>query len=388
VANLIEFNANQGYKFGSTGGAYSKLLSNIGWRCMYVGKNWPDSDTKISTPSRTSGVQSLSELLRMINSNEGVAMHIYVTTDIVTNALTPDVPDVPDIPSVTNTNDLILEQSEISKYISTKTSKVPNWGPASFKFTYASMTGSDEHFCGGCKTDSDGNSYCPGHSCIARFGDSAFKYIIENSAVIDDKLEANGAGGVFASKMVNNIKSGSASLGGGTNAMEDAEYQTVIWRGLDVPTIASYKESPSIELRALLGKYGKTPVGSRGKNGFYTLNFLAKLELSSLSDVETHSVHSYSGSSWHTSTHLASPADISYKGTVLVGTYKGLNNKSIGNETKTNEIQTVTPFGNTSSLHSAGYMLQQKTPIKFYPYIRMTYQTNAGSRLDNKAKDT
>lgn len=369
VANIIEFNANQGYKFGSTGGAYSKLLSNLGWRCMYLGKNWPDTEPVISPPSRKSGVQSLSELLRMINSNEGVAMHIYITSDIV-NDTTPE-PDVPDIHSVTNTNDLIIEQSEISKYLSTKTSTVPNWAPASFTFNYASMAGSDEHYC----SDED----CSGHSCTAKFGDSVFKYIIENSAAINDKIEANSAGGVFESKMINNTKSGNASLGGGSNTLSTAEYQTVIWRGLDVPTIASYKESPSIELRALLGKYGKTPAGSRGKNGFYTLDFLAKLDPSSLSDLETHSVHSYNGSTWHTSTHVASPSDISYKGTVLVGIYRGLNDKTIGNETKTNEIQTVTPFGNVTSINSAGYMHQETTPIQFYPYVRMTYQTTGSN---------
>jgi hypothetical protein len=369
VANLIEFNAKQGYKFGSTGGAYGKLTSNLGWRSMYVGKNWPETNTIIKPPSITSGIQRLSELLGMINSNEGIAMHIYVTSDIVTNATKPDTSN-PSEPA-NYENDLIIEQSEISKYISTRTSNVPNWGPASFTFNYASMSGSDTHYCG--------EEDCGGHSCTARFGDSAYKYIIENSAVINDKLEANSAGGVFASKMVNNIKSGNASLSGGSNTLDNPEYQTVIWRGQDVPTIASYKESPSIELRALLGKYGKTPVGSRGKNGFYTLDFLAKLQPSSLSDLETHSVHSYNGSTWHTSTHVASPSDISYKGTVLVGIYKGLDGKSIGKDTNANEIQTVTPFGAATSIHSAGYMAQGSTYIKFYPYIRMTYQTNAGN---------
>lgn len=379
VANLIEFNAKQGYKFGSTGGAYGKLTSSLGWSSMYVGKNWPETNTVIRTPSRTSGTQSLSSLLGMLNSNEGIAMHIYDTSDIIPDRTTPTLTPTP----IINTNDLILEQSEISKYISTRTSNVPNWGPANFTFNYASMTDSDVHYCGGCQTDSNGNSYCPGHSCNARFGDSAYRYIIENSAAINDKLEANSAGGVFKSKMVNNVKSGNASLGGGSNTLDNPEYQTVIWRGQDVPTIASYKENPSIELRALLGKYGKTPVGSRGKNGFYVLDFLAKLEPSSLSDLQTHSVHSYTGGTWHTSTHVASPSDISYEGDVLVGIYRGLNDKSIGNETNTNQLMTITPFGGVTSFHSAGYMVQSSTPIKFYPYIRMTYQTNAGSTKHN-----
>lgn len=271
-------------------------------------------------------------------------------------------------------NPLTINESEISKAITTMDTNIPNWGPRDFAFSYASMSGSDRHRCGG--------KHCSGHSCSATWGDSSYNYIIWNSATLDPLLEANGAGGAFAFKTINNTMSGSASMGGGTNKLSTSEYQTTIWRGEDVPTIASYKESSSIELNNLLNKYGKQPNGSRALNGAYTKTFTAQFSVDSASDLQTHSVHSYNGSTWHTSTHSA-PGVAPHTGDVTVNVYRGANKKSKGDSTESKKILTTTPFGNTSSIHSSGFMVQQDIAIQFYPYIRMTYQTTG----DNTKKD-
>ncbi|GAB6152553.1 hypothetical protein JCM17380_13030 [Desulfosporosinus burensis] len=269
---------------------------------------------------------------------------------------------------------LTLGESEISKAITTMNDTIPNWGKRLFTFSYASMAGSDTHYC----SDDD----CSGHSCTARFGDASYNYIISNSAAINDKLEANSAGGVFKARMINNTKSGNASLTGGTNQLDSAEYQSVLWRGLDVPTIASYKENANIPIKSLLNRYGIKPAGDRGVNGSYNLDLLAQLSVSESSDLKTNSVHSYDGALWKTATRNSDTV-ASHTGEVTVQTYRGLNAKDVGSETKTNEIQTVTPFGNATSIHSAGYMVLNSTSIQFYPYIRMTYQT-VGSNVKNE----
>lgn len=487
VGNFIEFSENHGYKYGASGGAYSTLLGSLGWRSMYLGEDWLGNGVTIKGYSELIGKKSLSELNSMLNSKQGIAMHIYITDVSDSSQTTRDfskgdtpheAPDPSSLaeptgdskkykivkyyeqelsegtvdrqkfvtaanpplikindeisykvkdwfittsdsngqaeyqasksmlsstrsgtkaenvklgsgeltvhlllvkkPTVISSTGLNLGESEISKAITTMDTGIDNWGPRTFAFNYASMAGSDTHYCGGCKTDSDGNSYCPGHSCTARFGDSAFKYIIENSAAIDNLLEANGAGGVFAAKMVNNMKYGSANLGGGTNRIEDAEYQTVIWRGLDIPTIASYKEDGSIPLKGLLNRYGKTPAGDRSSNGVYQRNLTIQLNVASDSDVNTHSVHSYTGETFKSAQHSYNNVG-SHFGEVNIHVYRGTNSKAIGNETKANEIQTITPFGNVTSLNSAGYMIQETTPIQFYPYVRMTYQTTGSN---------
>lgn len=268
---------------------------------------------------------------------------------------------------------LTLQQSQISKAITTMDTVIDGWGPRNFTFSYKSMEGNDEHADG--KTGNETDGYKTRYtSCTARFGDSSYSYVITNSAALDAMLEANAAGGKFASKLLNNTKSGSASLGGGTNSLDSAEYQTTIWRGQDVPTIASYRESSSIELNSLLAKYGKVPVGDRHSNGTYGAKLNIQLTVDeSASDLETHSVHSFNGSSW-VSAHHDWLSLAPHNGDVAVRVYRGNNNKEVGNETSTSEIPTNTPFGNTNSIHSAGYMVQAESKIYFYPYLRMTYQ--------------
>ncbi len=487
VGNLIEFSRNYGYKYGASGGAYGTLLGSLGWRSMYLGEDWLGNGVTIKGYSELVGKKGLSELNSMLGSNQGIAMHIYVTdvTDslqstrdfskgdipheapdpsslaeptgdtkkykivkyyeqelsdgtvdrqkFITTANPPSIKIDDEIsykvkewfitasesngeadyissksilsstregikaenvrlsngemslhlllvkkPTVVSSTGLNLGESEISKAITTMDTGINNWGPRTFTFNYASMAGSDVHYCGGCRTDSDGDSYCPGHQCNAQFGDSTYRYIIGNSSAIDNILEANGAGGVFASRLVNNVESGSANLGGGTNRIEDAEYQTVIWRGLDVPTIASYKEDSSNPLRGLLNKYGKAPVGNRATNGVYKKNLTIQLNVANESDLNTHSVHSYTGNIFKLAQHSYNNVE-SHSGELNINVFRGSNSKSSGNETIKNEVQTITPFGWATSINSAGYMIQQSTPIQFYPYIRMTYQTTGSS---------
>ena len=271
---------------------------------------------------------------------------------------------------------LELTESEISKSVTTMNSAIPSWGPRNFVFTYADMSGSDTHYTG----DADNPV---AHACTAIFGDSAYDYIITNSDTIDTAVEANAAGGGFASRMVNNTMSGNASINGGTNTLSTAEYQTTIWRSQDLPTIASYNEPSSLDLKTLLGRYGKEPVGDRALNGPYNKTLSIQLSVDSTSDVTTNSVHSYDGDVWHTSTHKA-PAVSDHTGAVKVDVFRGTNNKSVGQSDASvisSVIPTITPFGGATSTHSAGYMVGGTTPIYYYPYIRMTYQETGQSAL-------
>lgn len=263
---------------------------------------------------------------------------------------------------------LDLSESEISKSFTTMDNSITNWGPRTFSFAYASMNDSDTHPVG--------LGYV---RCHAVFGDSAYNYVISNSEAIDKQLEANAAGGEFAARMVNNTKSGNADINGGINTLDTAAYQSVIWRGLDIPTICAYKENSSIDVKGLLGRYGKKPVGDRGVNGSYQKDLLVQLSVDSSSDLSTSSNHSYGGSLWHTSTHTAAAVS-SHSGQVDVAVYRGINGKEIGNATNASIINTVTPFGLDTSINSAGYMVQGTTPLYFYPYVRMSYQTTGSNK--------
>ena len=497
MANFVDFYNNEGFKYGPGGGAYNAIGGNLGWRCMYVGRDWVGTDGgKITALPSYTGTKHLGNLVSPLASPIGYAMHIYNTGATTNNQSTwnPNDPSIQHaapimrelatptgyskqykivkyyqdiytdgtvenagpfyaddiIPNidivdegssvnsykakdwfVTKTDitsnvgytsftdaengetatqngtgiatvhlefddanntkadpsdadygertlflmlqrnvplavpgggPLILSESEISKSVTTMNAAIPNWGPRTFTFSYANMIDSDSHPVG-----------LGSVPCNSVWGDSAYNYIITNSATIDAQLEANAAGGAFASRMLTNTKSGNANMGGGTNTLDTAEYQSVIWRGLDVPTIASYKESASLNLRNLLNRYDKEPAGDRGLNGTYTRPLLIQLSVDASSDITTHTNHSFNSNDWHTSTHTSAVA-LNHSGDVTVNVYRGTNGKLAGNETNAAVIPTVTPFGAASSINSAGYMVQQITKLYFYPYLRMSYQ--------------
>ncbi|MBM7855785.1 hypothetical protein JOC37_002200 [Desulfohalotomaculum tongense] len=40
IGNWVDFHAEQGYKFGNTGGAYVTIMTGLGWSCFHINKDW------------------------------------------------------------------------------------------------------------------------------------------------------------------------------------------------------------------------------------------------------------------------------------------------------------------------------------------------------------
>ena len=490
VGNHIDFSANNGYRYGPTGGAYSSLQSKVGWRCMYMENDWVGNGVTITGYTGALINRTLKDIKEnSMDKGVGVAMHMYGIKPVDVSQRTWDyespneihpAPDPSDLdiptgelkqykivkyyelekldgmidysaPQIRDDNppkieimheidyrvedwfitkntsngsskyqdsksslgytrsgssaeivqvnkdkdgemalhvllvkkegelpegEITIYESEISKAVTTLDTSLDGWGKRTFNFECGSMSGSDTHYCGA--------EDCSGHSCSAKFGDSSYEYIIKNSAEIDDLMEANSAGGAFKFKLLNNTKKGNIPLTGGKNSIKNAEYQTVIWRALDIPTISSYKEKSTIDLKSLLKRYDKKPAGDRAGNGVYMRYLAVQLAVDKeASDLKTHSIHSYNSKKWHEKTHTYNTVD-NHEAEVIVQTYSGNNNKSKGSDTKTGEIPTVTPFGAVTSMHSTGYMVQGDIPIQFYPYIRMTYQVTGDSKTSKK----
>ena len=269
---------------------------------------------------------------------------------------------------------LRLYESQISKAVFTGDTTVSNWGPIDVSITCSSMEASAGYMVDDIPV-----------TIYAVFGDSSYKYIIENAALINDKLEADKVGGIFKSYVLNNEKSGNVGLGGGTNTLSSVAYRTAIWRGLDIPTLASYKVSSSSDIARLIAYRNNIPANKRASsNRSYTLDLDILLRLSNLSDTQTYSINPVTGGVWVRGNHYISSGNTDLNGDVTVDVYAGNgSNKSIGNEHTTGIINTKTPFGSNISGNSTGYMVRNTKPIKFYPYIQMTYQgSSGGSKID------
>lgn len=334
------------------------------WFISYGSDTWSDDyrESKSAGYSRTGTTPQLAEL-----EETELTLHLLLVESRATGGGH----------NAGSQGPLDLTESRISMSISTMNTSIPGWGPREFKFNYSDMVGSHRVVIR-YEKDKDGKEQPVYDTCRAVFGDNAYKYIIENNHNVDSLLEANSAGGVFASKMVNNTKSGTASISGGSDSINTAEYQTVIWRGRDIPTIAGYKEHSGVEIRSLLGRYGTKPAGSRAGNGQYTRQLIIQLGVSNESDLSNHSVHNLCGGIYKETTHRWANVS-SHSAEVTVHVYAGSNNKSPGRETVASQILTTTPFGGVDSLNSAGFMIPGSHPIQFYPYIRMTYQTTGST---------
>ena len=83
-------------------------------------------------------------------------------------------------------------------------------------------SGSDEHYCGGCISDSDGD-WCPGHPCswTRKIDDADYSYVIKNQMDYGSTTFV-GSQGAFASVETGTVDdSGSLGIGGGsTNGLE------------------------------------------------------------------------------------------------------------------------------------------------------------------------
>ena len=473
AANIIDFHKSNP-KFGGGGGAYSAIVSRVGWRCLFMGNDYPqEGKTMIKgyNYNRHKGQDSVNVNTLYNMLGDGIGMHVYLAPEFVEEApvdslqttrdkakgSTPHpapnpskletptgdskqykivkyyeirtgdsvttnkyvrnnnppsirIEDEPEYVVenwfITNSNsdgsssyeaskkslkptrsdslkstvklnkgkeralhvqlvrketmgDLILRESEITKGISTMSEDVPGWGARKFKITVPPMAGN-------CKQHSN---------CKPVAGSLKFLYSIVNTANIDRKIIATG--NKFNPEMFNSEVKGDAPIytSNWEVTIDEPEMKAVLWRGDDIPTIASYKETDKdkhAEIKKLLGRYGKVPVGSRRANGSYNKNIHFQLGLSKDSITKTRTVHSANRSqTFKEVTHKVNNVT-PHKGTATVKVYRG-ENKPKGDATNKGTIVNSRDTGK-DRFYTVGQMIQNKVPIKFYPYVRMSYQ--------------
>ena len=283
--------------------------------------------------------------------------------------------------------DLVIRESQITKAIDTMNPNIPNWGAKTMNFDYQNLSGTCDYieYCGGCRGNSEDGYWCPGHRCGKSFvlRDTDYDYHFKNIAPIKEKLLANV--GVFkALNTTGDDASGNrSSLSAGTDGVSSFNYQMVLWRGKDVPTLASYKENSSHVLNTLLSRYGKQPVGSRTNERVYFERLDIELDMdNSIGDYFTDS-KCPEHSSYGLSSTAKNSNKLQYNGDVTIQSYTGVQHK-IGNAvTSNNHNIFATLVGKpVSAKFSGGTIVPSSKAVKFYPYIRMTYQLPAAADDD------
>lgn len=279
--------------------------------------------------------------------------------------------------------DLIIRESQITKAVETINPNIENWGPKVMSFLAADLNGT----CGYHWWCSDED--CGGHRCGKAYylDDTDWSYNHRNIEDIDKYIQADTGNFKAINDRGADATGTRGSLSETTDNVESFNYKLTIWRGKDIPTLASYKESSVHELNRLLNRYGNIPQGDRcstnyTKNGtYYTHPIKITLDMdSSLGDYLTTSKHhdGYGKTANHININT-----LNYDATATVEVYWGEKHER-GDEVLTG-IQPIptTLIGKTvKPKYSGGLMIANGREITWYPYIRMTYQTTGCSDSD------
>lgn len=272
--------------------------------------------------------------------------------------------------NVNITGDLVLTEKRITKAYS-----LSDIGTLSkFNFTYNSA-GSHKH------TDKDGDTYWVKRSNPV---DTSYKYVIERSNALNNLAIAT-VGDFIPKYNGTNIKTGTASWSGGSSRLTPNMFY-VVWRGKDIPTIASYKEGNNHPLTALGLKIGKTPQTTRNSLGGYQDKIDISLDKSNNNSADYTTTFSCSkDGNTNTQTHSTSDS-ATYSATLGVKSF-------IGSKNTANAVPSISPTsfsaGGITFNRARGYAIHQNNLIKFYPYVQMAYDlpaTNAdGSGVTTRA---
>jgi len=174
---------------------------------------------------------------------------------------------------------------------------------------------------------------------------------------------------------------GSARASGGTDGV-NPNMSYVVWRGQDMPTIASYKESNNHDLLKLGLKIGKIPQNDRNNIGGYGDNFNVKLGTDGIGKYITHFQCSGScgGESITSQTHYIKN-EPEYEVDVNILTYIGEQNTGAeapsadtngafkANGVSFNNSQTGGLYGKSS-----GFPIRDESKkLEFHPYVQMAF---------------
>lgn len=287
--------------------------------------------------------------------------------------------------------DLNLRESEISRAFETLT--VKDWGKKEMKFNWSSMEGvcDEKEVVGYHMEDRDGDGIeetrvDDTEDCNREYEilDGQYSYILkqdENS--IDETIFTKKD--PFKQIIEQNKNTGNLEqTAAGQNVIDDVNLKFIIWRGDDIPTLASWKDTANSEIYKLIGSANVTPNYER-KTEDYNKDVQIRITLDEgLSDIETtggcklHDTHGTGVTVTHNPEN-----DIVYNGQAKVDVYQGIEKGEANAIPNISELQSTSyKKGQVVSVRNTWIKTDYEN-LKFYPYIRMTWQ-KPGDTKDQK----
>ena len=284
--------------------------------------------------------------------------------------------------------DLELRESEITRAFETLT--VNGFGQKTIQFNWGSMAGTcdEEVVVGGHMEDRDGDgieeTYVEDKApCGQNYQilDGNFNYVLKLNESINQSLTTLKS--VFKPLVQYSNGSGTlTSVDAGSHQIDDQNIKFIIWRGQDIPTLASWKDTASSEVSSLIGAANTVPNNVRKEND-YSDTLILKLYL----DIANSDLETTGGCTQHRNhaisvVHSAN-GDITFAGNAKIDVYSGQEKGEANEIPNLSELQSTTyKKGQIVSVKNTWIKTDYQNLV-FYPYIRMTWQ-KPGDTKDQK----
>lgn len=302
---------------------------------------------------------------------------------------------------------ITIQQSQITKAVHTNNKTIGgNWGNYNFTFTIGSFQESHAGDCGSCHGGHGEDGSCGschgGHVCKFSMpggaGDDKLKFVftglhsinfgkqpeVGDSKHKDLKPLSYASNGIH-DKTLSSLSQATFKFVSNGMAATGAEYTTVLWRFNDIPTLAQYKKTDitnkygklNYEIPATILPQSNIAQNKRTRDKVYTSSIALDFGINKgLSDLKaTASCNGGYVNCFATDTQDVQASTWSYLfgADVIIKTYRG-KDKVLAQEPF--EGKTEKHVTNSTGVHFANTTIQDKQQIKFFPYIKMTYQTN------------
>ena len=266
-------------------------------------------------------------------------------------------------------------------------------------FPSKEKTGRDTHYCGGCRTDSDGDSYCPGHRCTWErlIDDNQYSYIISNKEDYSSTTFV-GSQGAFQSEETGTVNdSGTLGMSGGITGGLSPNLKFSIYRDKVKDNVTLYPNKNNGVKSELSQIYitaeGYTPQTQRvleqGQTEWFSSFKVNYTYDKNDNDLSWYTSCSYDGTNHDSGSWSGKPEDgldtinspYSQPSNVLTKAYLG----QPGTGDKISEMEKVPfeAFGKNftrnlrfvPNAEESGKFANDGKFFEFYPYIEMEYQT-------------
>jgi hypothetical protein len=378
-AECLNLLKSKGYWSDMNGGAYSTPTAKLGWSALMTESDWEGDGITIKAPTKTEGTRRpMDELANASNLSKGIiegyGMQLYMTNPEESEEITEE--EVTPTPVITKDDSgIILYENEITKVSSLLDSYEGDSSKLKIQSSITEVRDKDHtvYLHDNHGTDEEGNVIpCSGHLCKVSMKDNKYNHIYGISKLIDkSKIIAETKS--FASKLLDNSTGVSiVGLSGNNNISAYPNYSFHLFRSMDVPTLAKYKNSSDVgkdlkELGLVASNGGSDYQSDRLDTGSNAYSFDITMAKDNKSDTVTtysHSLESKEGSQTHTL------GEASHSVGVTVKTYTG--DVNIGKESSDILADRFDIKGNTF-INPSRYIIEPEENIVFYPYIKMNY---------------